>query len=89
MWKGIDIIGRDNNYKMILAAEVKTTARSKKETLGGQQRTKVKEDIEKLHETDANYKYLFIIDNKNRKAIEAILKSNQGTDIDLVNIFEC
>ena len=74
---------------MIVAAEVKTTARSEKETLGSQQRSKIRNDIDKLLEIDAEHKYLFIIDNKNRKAIEAILKSNQGTDIDLVNIFEC
>ncbi len=86
---GIDIIGISDNGKMIVVAEVKTTARSEKETLGSQQRSKIRNDIDKLLEIDAEHKYLFIIDNKNRKAIEAILKSNQGTDIDLVNIFEC
>jgi len=86
---GIDIIGISDNGKMIVAAEVKTTARSEKETLGSQQRSKIRNDIDKLLEIDAEHKYLFIIDNKNRKAIEAILKSNQGTGIDLINIFEC
>lgn len=87
--EGIDIVGKNANGKMTVAAEVKTTGRSEKEFLGSQQRSKVKEDIEKLLATNAKHKYLFIIDNKNRKAIESILKDNQGVGINLVNIFEC
>lgn len=86
---GIDIIGKSDNGKIFIAAEVKTTARLEKETLGSQQRSTIRNDIDKLLEIDAEHKYLFIIDNKNKKAIEAIMKSNLGTEIELVNIFEC
>jgi hypothetical protein len=86
---GIDIVGRSDNGQIIVAAEVKTTVRSKKETLGSQQRSKIRNDIEKLLEADAKHKYLFIIDDKNRKAIEGILKNmDRAAYINLVNIFE-
>jgi hypothetical protein len=85
---GIDIIGISDNGKMIVAAEVKTTARSEKKTLGRVQRSNIQKDIKKLLATEAKHKYLFIIDNKNRKEFERLLK-NEGDDIELVNIFEC
>jgi hypothetical protein len=87
--KGIDIIGKDPEDKIIVAAEVKTTLRAEKESLGSQQRSKIKEDITKLRNSDACHKYLVIVDKKNRKAIEGILKNNCGdSNIELINIFE-
>jgi len=85
---GIDIIGRSKNNSIIVVAEVKTTYRSEKETLGKPQRSRIKKDVEGLIKVSAKYKYLFIIDNKNRKAIEAIIKSLDAKDIVLVNILE-
>jgi hypothetical protein len=85
---GIDIVGRDAHHSRIVVAEVKTTARSEKESLGSPQKSRIKKDVEKLCKTGASYKYLFIIDNKNRKAFEDILKNNQKTAINLVNILE-
>jgi len=88
--KGIDIVGRDTKGKTVVAAEVKTTARSEKKSLGSQQRTKVREDLEKLLAVNAKYKYFFIIDNKNRKSIETIMKNlDRSNSIDLINVFEC
>jgi Holliday junction resolvase-like predicted endonuclease len=87
--EGVDIRGISDNGKIIAAAEVKTTSRSEKETLGSQQRSQIRSDIEKLLEIDAKHKYLFIIDDKNRKAIEGILKNtDRAVHISLVNIFE-
>lgn len=87
---GIDVVGIDSNGKTIVAAEVKTTVRSEKETLGPPQQSRIKKDIEKLLEMDAKHKYLFIIDNKNRKAIESIMKNTDAdAHINLINIFEC
>lgn len=86
---GLDIVGKATDGNAIVAAEVKTTARSEKETLGRTQKDRIKNDIEKLKSTGAKNKYLFIIDNKNKKAFESILKNNQGMDIELLNIFEC
>jgi hypothetical protein len=86
---GIDIVGKSQYGQIIVAAEVKTTARSEKETLGSQQRSKIRNDIEKLLEIDAKHKYLFIIDDKNRRAIESILKhADRKAVISLINIFE-
>jgi hypothetical protein len=87
--KGIDIIGKGFENKIIVAAEVKTTFRSEKESLGAQQRSKIIGDIKKLRNSDARHKYLVIVDKKNRKAIESILKNNRGdSNIELINIFE-
>jgi hypothetical protein len=85
---GIDIIGKDAYGKVIVAAEVKTTARSEKESLGRPQKSRIRRDVQKLSEIAAHYKYLFIIDNKNRKAFENILQNHQGTAINLINIFD-
>jgi len=85
---GIDTVGKKTDGGTLVAAEVKTTFRSEKETLGRIQRSNIQKDIKKLLATEAKYKYLFIIDNKNRKEFECLLK-NEGDDIALVNIFEC
>lgn len=84
---GIDVIGKDSD-RIIVAAEVKTTARSEKESLGSQQRKKIKEDIDKLDSTDAQHKYLYVIDNKNKKAIAGILRNSGVKNIKLVNLFD-
>ncbi len=84
---GMDIIGEcDGN--VLVVAEVKTTFRAEKESLGSQQRTKIKEDIDKLIASDAVHKYLFVIDDKNKKAISGILHGYNGVGIELVNIFD-
>ena len=86
---GIDIAGKSDDGEMFVVAEVKTTYRSEKEALGRVQRSKIQEDVERLLRTKAKHKYLFIIDNKNRNAIEGILKNRRAKNINLVNIFEC
>ena len=86
---GMDIVGKDKDQKITVVAEVKTTFRAKKEMLGAQQRKKIKEDIDRLNASGAENKYLFVIDNKNKKAIESILKSCESKNIKLINIFEC
>lgn len=85
---GIDAVGKKTNGETLVVAEVKTTFRSEKKTLGRIQRENIQKDIKKLLATEATHKYLFIIDNKNRKEFERLLK-NEGDDIELVNIFEC
>lgn len=85
---GIDVIGKDINSNVIVAAEVKTTARSEKEFLGSQQRKKIKEDINKLSAIEAQHKYLCVIDNKNKKAIAGILKNSGAKNIKLINLFD-
>jgi len=85
---GLDIVGRGTGDSVIVAAEVKTTFRSEKETLGSQQRNTIKGDIDKLIASGAVNRYLFVIDDKNKKAIEGILKSYKGSGIDLANIFD-
>jgi len=84
----IDAVGQKTDGGMLVAAEIKTTFRSEKKTLGRVQRSSIQKDIKKLLATEAKHKYLFIIDNKNRKEFERLLK-NEGDDIKLVNIFEC
>ena len=85
---GIDIVGKDDTGDVVVAAEVKTTFRSKKETLGAPQRKKIKGDIEKLISSNSENKYLFVIDDKNKKAIKGILNGYRNSGIYLINIFD-
>ncbi len=84
---GIDIVGRNRKGEVLVAAEIKTTFRAKKENLGSQQRTKIKEDIAKLLSSNVKSKYFFVIDNKNKKAIQSILNNYKNNNIQLLNIF--
>jgi len=85
---GIDILGRNELGNEQVVAEVKTTSRSEKEQLGSQQKKKIVEDIIKLSDSSASNKYFFIIDNKNKTAIENLIKGHAQKKIQLVNIFE-
>lgn len=86
--RGIDIIGKDKQGAIIIAAEIKTTFRSEKENLGSQQKDSIVNDINKLVRTKADFKYLIVIDDKNKKAIENILSKREASNIKLINISE-
>lgn len=93
--KGIDIVGKDGGGRTIVAGEVKTTFRSKKEVLGSQQRSNIGKDFFRLIGIDAKHKYFFIIDKKNKEAMKDILRITQTkieniqpNPIKIINLFE-
>jgi len=85
---GRDVVGNDEKGKIVVAAEIKTTYRAVKETLGSTQRKTILKDIHNLSDSGARYQYLFVIDNKNKEAIKTILKNACCPSVKLMNIFD-